>query len=137
MTTFEMLRPGLPPGRHVVVFEGTTEVEPKDTRFDRRAMRFTFVCEEGEHEGHIATRQTGLRARKSNVLGKTLNELNGESIPARSSVDTDDFVGRKYAILIEEVKADGDEGRDGNATTRIAEIKPYQDGDVIDFDKEE
>lgn len=99
-----------------------TAIAEVDGSFGRKAMQFMWITDDGCQVRQVV----GLVAAEGTSLGTLIDQLAGRRVLVGESVDLDDFIDRRYEIVI--VKS-GD-------MTKIASVKLLADGDA-GFDKED
>ena len=103
----------LPLGQYLCEFTGAEECE---NELYGPGWKWTFEVIAGEHEGRKALRVTGNEPSPRNVCGRFLAALAGKTPQDGLDLDTDNFIGRTYHVMIESC-GNGD-------STRIASFVP-------------
>ena len=116
MSKFTITNPCLPIGSYPAEFVG---VEATDHPEYGSGMKFVFAVTEGTHKGRECCRVTKTEATPKNACGRLLAGLAGVKPSNGLDVDTDDYIGKAYNVLITESK--------GGDSTRIEAITPVEE----------
>ena len=88
---------GVPIGSYVCEFVGTEPVE-HDEYGD--GLKWIFKIVEGTLAGKECFRTTKPEPTPKNSCGKFLAALDGKTPADGLDIDTDDFIGRRYAVMV-------------------------------------
>ena len=109
----------LPPGSYECTFEGVEEVTHEKYG---AGWKWVFEVIKGPHEGQQCVRTTKPEPTPKNSCGKFLAALAGKPPAADLEIDTDDFVGQTYSVMVSP-------SQDGDAT-RVETFVPMDSGDT-------
>jgi hypothetical protein len=91
---------GVPAGNYTGVFAGLEDVPPNpDRKFDA-GIRWRFTIDDGPCKGEIASRITGLRPTIKTNCGKMLSGLIGRPLRENEEIDTDNYLGRRFLLVV-------------------------------------
>lgn len=119
MSKFTITNPCLPIGAYVAEFVG---VEATDHPEYGGGMKFIFAVTEGSQKGRECYRTTKTEPTPRNSCGRLLAGLAGAKPSNGLDVDTDNYIGKVYNVLITESK--------GGDSTRIESLTPA-DGSAL------
>jgi len=106
----------LPVGAYSCTFEGIEEVNHHEYG---PGWKWTFSVCKGEHDGAECYRTTKDSPTPKNSCGRFLAALSGTTPADGLCVDTDDFLGHFYTVMIE--------ASPSGESTRIASFVPAED----------
>jgi hypothetical protein len=113
----------LPAGRYVARFVGTEERDPiQDSKYGNdNAPRMAWVFEvvEGPKAGERFAQETGVKATPKSGCARVILGLAGGTVNVGQRVDTDQFVGRTYAVKI------GPNPNSDKGNLYVADIEPH------------
>jgi hypothetical protein len=92
-TSFE----DVPAGAHQAVFKGITPTET----CKGEAFRWNFEVVEGNFKGKMASDLSDRKTTTMNKTGRWLCALSGKPLADGTVVNPDDYVGRKYLVIVE------------------------------------
>ena len=92
-TSFEEV----PVAAYKSVFRGLTPTETSKGE----AFRWVFEVFEGEHKGKTISDLSDRKAATLNKTGRWLCALSGKSLVDGTEVNPDDYVGKKYLVIVE------------------------------------
>jgi hypothetical protein len=87
----------VPPGAHKAVFKALMPCETSKGE----AFRWVFEVVEGDHKGKIASDLSDRKVTTLNKCGRWLCALSGKPLADGTSVNPDDYVGKKYLVIVE------------------------------------
>lgn len=91
---------GVPAGTYSATFAGV-EPQPADAaRGYGAGIRWKFSIESGPQVGQSASRITGTTPSPKNGCGKILSGLLGRALAQGESIDPDQFIGKRYMIVV-------------------------------------
>ncbi|MCB0325848.1 MAG: hypothetical protein KDD69_19855 [Bdellovibrionales bacterium] len=93
----QVLPPSPPAGLHRMRLIGNEEV---DGKWDKRALRWLFAVEGGEHDGKQIARTTATEIKLNESLGEFISELLGKELMVGSTVDLDEPIGKLFDVLV-------------------------------------
>jgi hypothetical protein len=106
----------LPIGAYTCTFEGVEEVDHPEYGL---GWKWTFEVVQGRLKGQQAFRTTKDSPTPKNSCGKFLAALAGETPRDELEVDTDEYIGHRYTVMVE-ASPSGD-------STRIGSFAPIVD----------
>ena len=107
---------GLPIGAYTCTFEGIEETSHQEYG---DGWKWIFEVAEGRLKGKECFRTTKDMPTPKNSCGRFLAGLAGEVPRDDLEVDSDEYVGRRYTVMIE--------GSPSGDSTRIASFAPHDD----------
>ena len=119
----------LPLGQYLCEFVGAEEC---DNDLYGPGWKWVFEVVEGEQEGRKALRVTSNLPTPKNSCGRFLAALSGKTPQDGLDLDTDDFVGRRYHVMIESC-GNGDSTRIASFVPADAPAAATTGGDNIPF----
>ena len=111
----------LPIGAYTATFEGVEEVDHPEYG---AGWKWTFEVALGELKGQQAFRTTKNQPTPKNSCGRFLAALAGETPRDDLEIDTDEYVGRRYTVMVE--------GSPSGDSTRVGSFAPIVD-DMADI----
>jgi hypothetical protein len=100
MPVFTVSSGGLPAGNYTGTFAGV-EMTPADpAKGYGPGIRFKFTVDAGPLSGQSTSRVTGTTPSPKNACGKMLTGLIGRALTEGEQVDPDQFVGKRYMIVV-------------------------------------
>jgi hypothetical protein len=107
-------------GSYLCEFEG---LEPIASELYGPGLRWDFSVVNGKYKDRTCCRITGSVPSPKNACGRFFAALAGETPRDGLEVNSDDFVGHRYTVMIESTAA-------GDGSTRIATFAPIsEDGE--------
>jgi len=111
----------LPIGAYTATFEGVEEVDHPEYG---AGWKWTFEVALGKLKGQQAFRTTKNQPTPKNSCGRFLAALAGETPRDDLEIDTDEYVGRRYTVMVE--------GSPSGDSTRVGSFTPIVD-DMADI----
>jgi hypothetical protein len=91
---------GVPVGSYVATFAGAEPQPENKERGYPAGLRWKFTIDNGPQAGQTASRITSTAPSLKNPCGKILSGLLGRALKEGEPVNPDDYVGRKYLIVV-------------------------------------
>jgi hypothetical protein len=91
---------GVPAGGYTGEFTGAEPTPPNQEKGYPAGLKWSWKITSGEHAGRVATRITGAKPSPKNGCGKILNALMGKTLVEGETVNLDDYVGRRYTMIV-------------------------------------
>ena len=117
MALLTVSRGGVPAGNYTGVFAGLEDVPPNTERKLDAGIRWKFTIDDGPYKGEIASRITGSRPSIKTNCGKMLSGLIGRPLRENEQIDTDNYLGKRYVIVVER-------GQEGATRVEVVILMP-------------